>query len=113
MEGEMMATKENTQLCAEQTGAASAAPEANSGEKNKKNSFQPAKLAPYLFCAPFFITYCAFTLFSMVFTFFMSFMEWDGFIMRTHHDHDIKGQKSGKSKQATVLGTAMVRELTK
>ena len=94
MEGEMMATKENTQLCAEQTGASSAAP-------------------PYLFCAPFFITYCAFTLFSMVFTFFMSFMEWDGFIMRTHHDHDIKGQKSGKSKQATVLGTAMVRELTK
>lgn len=79
MEGEMMATKENIQLCAEQTGAASAAPEANSGEKNKKNSFQPAKLAPYLFCAPFFITYCAFTLFSMVFTFFMSFMEWDGF----------------------------------
>lgn len=37
------------------------------------------KAAPYLFCAPFFITYCVFTLFSMVFTFVLSFTDWDGF----------------------------------
>lgn len=37
------------------------------------------KATPYLFCAPFFITYCVFTLFSMVFTFALSFTDWDGF----------------------------------
>lgn len=37
------------------------------------------KAAPYVFCAPFFITYCVFTLFSMVFTFVLSFTDWDGF----------------------------------
>lgn len=37
------------------------------------------KVAPYLFCAPFFITYCVFNLFALVFTFVLSFTDWDGF----------------------------------
>lgn len=37
------------------------------------------KAAPYLFSAPYFIIYCVFTLFPMLFTFALSFTDWDGF----------------------------------
>lgn len=37
------------------------------------------KWAPYLFCLPFFATYCIFTLFTMLFTLVLSFTDWDGF----------------------------------
>ncbi|MBQ6430782.1 MAG: sugar ABC transporter permease [Oscillospiraceae bacterium] len=37
------------------------------------------RLAPYLFSAPYVITYCVFTLFPMLFTLFLSFTDWDGY----------------------------------
>lgn len=42
----------------------------------KKPRFEPA---PYVFLAPFFITYVIFTLFSVVFTLYIGFTDWDGF----------------------------------
>lgn len=44
-----------------------------------RKSHRTNRLAPYLFCAPFFLTYCVFTLFSMAFTFVLSFTDWNGF----------------------------------
>ncbi|MCM1025114.1 MAG: sugar ABC transporter permease [Roseburia sp.] len=44
-----------------------------------RKSHRTNRIAPYLFCAPFFITYCVFTLFSMAFTFVLSFTDWNGF----------------------------------
>lgn len=45
------------------------------GRKNHRTN----KTAPYVFCAPFFLTYCVFTLFSMAFTLVLSFTDWNGF----------------------------------
>ena len=50
-----------------------------SAKNGRKRTLSGIKIAPYFFCAPFFITYCVFTLFSMVFTLAVSFTEWDGF----------------------------------
>jgi multiple sugar transport system permease protein/cellobiose transport system permease protein len=45
-------------------------------KKNKRKRFEPA---PYIFLTPFFLTYVIFTLFSVVFTLFLGFTDWDGF----------------------------------
>lgn len=45
----------------------------------KRRSSRTNRAVPYLFCAPFFLIYCAFTLFSMGFTLILSFTDWDGF----------------------------------
>ena len=49
------------------------------GTRTTHRKRRKLRLAPYLFCAPFFVTYIVFTLFAMGFTFYIGLTDWNGF----------------------------------
>lgn len=46
-------------------------------EKSKKTKFKKRDLFPYMFIMPYFVTYIAFSLYPMAYSFFLSFTEWN------------------------------------
>lgn len=44
----------------------------------KKSYFRPAKIWPYIFAAPFLLTYIVFSLYPTLYSFFLSLNDWDG-----------------------------------